>query len=274
MKAPTAVRGAPHLEGQRVDLSWRNPPATDFEGDPPLVGIRIARRERTFPLGPTDGDVVYDGPVVTRFADRVPRASTTYYYTVFAVDGAAAAHADDGSSAAVYATGRYGLADRLYRQLPAVHQRYDLPLGPPELAGLDPAIAQALDALPTGLHGRGQLYRFLQTAASPLDLMRSLAEGLRDLRDVDTARPEYLVPLAEWLGWRLDRTLPVFAQRNEVKFAPRLYRSVGTIPNLRTIITRYTKLRRRRSRTIAWSFDRTRWGLAHSFGSSRRRRAW
>src|SRR5690348_18295409 len=46
--------------------------------------------------------------------------------------------------------------------------------------------------------------------------------------------------LASWLGWEIDGTLPVYEQRNEVKFAPRLYRTVGTVDSLRRLVTRYT----------------------------------
>jgi hypothetical protein len=101
-------------------------------------------------------------------------------------------------------------------------------------------VVSALDALPSELRGQGQLWRFLYAAAAPLDLMRSLAEGFPHLHDVDLSRPEFLLPLAHWTGWELYRALPVFARRNEIKFAPHLYRDVGTVPNLRAIVQRYT----------------------------------
>lgn len=242
MKSVTGVRAVPHLQGRRIDLTWQNPPASAFDGGLSLAGTRIVRRERTFPRSPEDGEIVYDGPVASQFADRGLEPLTTYYYTIFAVDSAVSPdyYADDNSQAAALATENYNLTERLYRLLPAVHQRYDTPLGTAELAQLAPAVVSALNASPSELRSQGQLRRFLYAAAAPLDLMRSLAEGLRQLHDVDLARPEFLLSLAHWIGWELDRTLPVFAQRNEIKFAPHLYRNVGTVPNLRAIVQRYT----------------------------------
>nr|WP_241756064.1 phage tail protein [Actinomadura sp. RB99] len=99
--------------------------------------------------------------------------------------------------------------------LPAAYQRADLP-------------------------APGQLARFISAAAAPLNLARSTAEGLRALHDAESAPPDFLGPLARWLGWEPDRTLPVSAQRNEITAAPHLYRSVGTVPGLRAIVVRYT----------------------------------
>ena len=239
------LRAVPHLAGGRIDLEWQNPPAAAFPPGLTLAGVRIVRRERTFPLDQGDGDRVYDGPALTRFADIGLRPLTTYYYTIFAVDSGAGPgyHHDERSRASAFATRDYALTERLYGLLPAAYRRYDTPLSAAEvdrLARSNPAAVQALDALPPALRNRGQLRRFLSGAGAPLDFMRSFAEGLRQLHDADVVRPEFLPALASWLGWQLDSTLPVFSQRNEVKSAPRLYRSVGTVPNLRAIVTRYT----------------------------------
>jgi phage tail-like protein len=249
VKTVSELRASPHLRGRRIDLAWRNPPVAGFAGDPPQKGVRIVRRERWFPQGPDDGDPVFggrpeeQGVIVAAFSDRDLRPLTTYYYTVFTVDEAGGTHAGAASQVAAFATDDYGLARCLYELLPAVHQRLDAPLGPADLAKLArtrPAAARALEALPAELRGRGQLRRFLHASAAPLDLLRSFAEGLPDLHDVDLTRPEFLPLLADWVGWDLDGTLPVFSQRNEIRLAPRLYRRVGTVPNLRAIVTRYT----------------------------------
>ncbi|QXJ21263.1 hypothetical protein AGRA3207_002100 [Actinomadura graeca] len=217
MRTVAAVRATPHLEGGRIDLAWRNPPAAEFAGRPPLAGVRVVRRERTFPLDPDDGAVIYDGPVVDRVSDPAARPLATHYYTVFTRDAASppAYRADGASQASSYASADHGVPARLYRMLPAAHQRADLP-------------------------APGQLFRFLSAAAAPLNLARSTAEGLRALHDAETAPPGFLRPLAHWLGWDLDRTLPVSAQRNEIAAAPHLYRGVGTVPALRSIVVRYT----------------------------------
>lgn len=249
MKTVTGVQAVPHLLGCRIDLTWQNPPNSDFDRGSPLNGIRIVRRERTFPLALDDGDLVYpttqpilpqsSEPLLAQFSDNGLQPLTTYYYTIFTVDAANVSYADDNSRAAAFATQNYNLSERLYKMLSAVHQRYDA-LGATQLQPLDQATMETLAALPPNLSGKGQLWRFFYAAAAPMDLMRSFAEGLSLLQNVDWTRPEFLPLLAQWLGWELDRTLPIFAQRNEIKFAPRLYRSVGTIPNLQAIVTHYT----------------------------------
>ncbi|MEU4713973.1 phage tail protein [Micromonospora purpureochromogenes] len=239
-RAPTRARAVSRLLGRGVELSWANPPVSAFEGGF-LLGTRVVRRERTFPLDPADGDLVYPEtePVIDRFTDTGLTPLTRYYYTVFAYDGAGF-HSGEGSRASALATDDHGLAERLYRLLPAVHQREDRPLRPDEVHALDPRVQEGLRILPPDLRGTGQLRRFLVAATAPLALMRTTAEALRQLHDIDRVPPEYLSLLAAFLDWRTDRTLPVYSQRNEVRAAPQLYRSVGSIPNLRSIVTRYT----------------------------------
>jgi phage tail-like protein len=247
MRTVTEARATPQLTGGSIALSWQNPPATDFAAPNALAGLRIVRRERTYPLDANDGTVVYGqasihgGPVISQFIDKNLRPLTTYYYTIFAVDNAATPtyYADERSRAYALATADYNLAARLYNLLPGAHRRYDR-LGPEELATLPPAVVVALAKLPAALRGRGPLERFFHATAPTLDLMRSTAEGLRQLYDVDEAPARFLPQLAQWLGWEPDRTLPVASQRNEVKSAPRLYRTVGTALNLRAIVNRYT----------------------------------
>jgi len=244
-RAPVAARALPRLLGREIELSWTNPPVSAFGGDF-LLGVRVVRRERTFPLLPDDGDVVHDetGPVIDRLVDTRRTPLTRYYYTVFAYDGTDF-HAGDGSRASALATDDHGLAETLYRLLPAVHQRDDVALRPDEIRALPPAVQEGLRVLPPELRGRGQLRRFLAAATAPLALLRSTAEALPQLHDVDRVPPDFLPLLAAFLDWRTDRTLPVFAQRNEVRAAPRLYRTVGSVPNLRSIVTRYTGFKSR-----------------------------
>ncbi len=242
MKAVTDVRAVPHISGYGIDLRWRNPPGES--GEPPLAGLRILRRERTFPLDAQDGQQVYDGPAIMSFRDRGLKPLVTYYYTVFAYDNSTPRRytADDHSRAAALATADYNLVERLYNLLPAAHRRADL-LGPAErdeLARLSPGVLEELAALPASLRERGPLRRFFQAAAAPLNTMRSTAEGLRHLYDLNAAPSNFLLPLAHWIGWELDRTQPVYAQRNEIKFAPPLYRQTGTVPTLRALVSRYS----------------------------------
>ena len=253
MKTVTGATARSSLDAGVIDLTWQNPPASDFAGGPPLAGIRIERRERSYPLQPGEGDCVYDGDVVSAFSDRGLRPLTTYYYTIFASDqanpggcgnvNASGYYMGPGSSASAFATMDYGLAERLYRLLPAVHQRYDAPLGPLEIAQLsaeNAAAAEAFESLPADLRSKGQLWRFFRASVASLDLMRSFAEGLPFLHDAALARPEFLPLLAQWLGWVPDTTMPVFSQRTEIHLAPPLFRTVGTVGNLRQIVNRYT----------------------------------
>lgn len=238
-RAATGARAVSDPLGRAVRLSWVNAPVSAFGGGF-LIGTRVVRRERSHPTGPDDGVVVLPGDTVTEsLVDHGLTPGTRYYYTVFAWDGTAY-HAADGSSAAALATDDHGLAERLFGMLPAVHQRDDAPLRADEIAALAPAIQESLRSLPPELRGRGQLRRFMTAIAAPLALARSTAEALRDLHDIDRVPPEYLPLLAAFIDWRTDRTLPVYAQRNEVRAAPALYRTVGTVPNLRGLVTRYT----------------------------------
>jgi hypothetical protein len=257
----TTLRAIPSLRGSRIELTWRNPPTDALGGGWKLAGIRILRRERTYPRPaenpatmPADGTLVYPspsaayGPVITSFSDIGLEPLTTYYYSVYAVFEDIALSttrrflADVQSNAAGFATKDYHLADRLYGLLPAVHQRLDRPLTAAEvdrLRMMNPDAALALNALPPLERERGQLRRFVGSVGTSVDLMRSLAEGLRQLHDTDIARADFLPAAASWLGWEPDRTIPVFEQRNEIKFAPYRYRTVGTVPNIRSIVTRY-----------------------------------
>lgn len=240
MRTVQDVRATPSLESGRIDLTWRNPPASDFGGPENFVKVQVVRRSRTFPRDANDGTTIYDGPIVTQVRDEGLPPLTTYYYTVYAVDDAATPHryADDGSQASAFSAADYDLTERLYRLLPGVHQIRDV-LGPAELAALPPATIAALDALPPPLRRQGPLRRFFHAAAAPLDLMRSTAEQLPELHDPDQTPPRYLAALAGWLDWPLDRTLELHRQRNEVKAAPFLHREAGAPPSVRGLVTRY-----------------------------------
>jgi phage tail-like protein len=239
MKTVRQVLAVPDLRGQRINLVWQNPPASDFSITRPLQGIRILRRERTFPMDENDGLVVYDGQPIDQFSDEGLAPLTTYYYTIFTFDNEPAFFSDTGANVAAFSTADYSLAERLYSMLPATHQRSDI-LSQAEISQMDAATLNSLQALPAGLGSRGPLRRFFATTFSAIDLMRSLAEGLRQQHDLDRALPEFIPLAGDWLGWNMDFSQPLYEQRNEVKAAPRLYRSVGTVPNLVALVNRYT----------------------------------
>ena len=54
-------------------------------------------------------------------------------------------------------------------------------------------------------------------AGAQLDHLYSLARTALDLHDVDRVDGQLLPLLAQWLGWRTDRRMPVLAQRREIR---------------------------------------------------------
>ncbi len=236
----SAVTAEPLLRGNAAIVHWQNPPAADFPAATPFVAVRLVRRERLFPRDADDGETVYQGDIVSEVVDDTLQPLTTYYYKVFTLDTGANFRSDDSSTAAVYATADYGLSERLYQLLPAVYLRDDQPLGAAEITMLPPLVQERLAGLSADLRERGQLRRFLAALLRPFDLVRSFAEGLPQLRDIDRMRPQFLPAAAQSIGWELDQTLSVSRQRNEVRFAPQFYRRTGTAPSLWELVNRYT----------------------------------
>jgi phage tail-like protein len=140
-----------------------------------------------------------------------------YYYTLFIGDEPLV---KPFSRASAMATQCYGFADRLYRLLPEVHRTYDEPS-------------------PSG-RGQGPLRKFLEIFGAALDYYRSRAEDLRGRHDVLQAPADLLPHLAQWIGWDLDLTQDEISQRMEILFAPELYRTVGTLPNIQALVNRVT----------------------------------
>ncbi len=145
-----------------------------------------------------------------------------YYYSLFephpAEAGVFITHRPWRVSA--MATGRYGLESRLYEMLPAVHKQYDEPSpNHPE---------------------EGQLRTFLRIFGAASDQLRSLEEGLALRHDIMRAPPSALIRMARWIGWEPDLTLDEYARRRDILMAPEVFRSVGTLPNIRALVNRVT----------------------------------
>jgi phage tail-like protein len=154
---------------------------------------------------------------------------TTYYYQLWSP--AFAAHTDPWPYRATATPGdAFGLNRRLYDALPAVYKRHDVVSRTP---------SPGAETVPEASPAAGQLRRFIDPFGAALDALRGSAENLRTLRNVDGVDHRYLPLLARWLGWRLsyDDVIPI--QRNEIKSASRLYRTVGTVPGIRAIVGRY-----------------------------------
>jgi hypothetical protein len=213
-----------HFSGNRIDLTWSNPDPAQFPG------IRVVRREGAYPTGPQDGVLVLDATGATAAADRGLRAETVYYYALYPYSGSPPQYDDDPHNrVSAMATGQYGFAARMYQLLPSIYRRYDAQQLPPPGSGVAP---QDLS--------RGVLERYLDLPGGQLDQFFSLARAALELHDVNTLEGVLLPLLAQWIGWRTDYALPVDAQRNEIRFAPQLYRTTGTITALDATVDRIT----------------------------------
>jgi hypothetical protein len=71
-------------------------------------------------------------------------------------------------------------------------------------------------------------------------MLQAMVAAMRDLRSPRQVDSRLLPALAHLLGWRLKGYLNEDDQRNEILFAPQVYRSVGTLPNLAAMVNRLT----------------------------------
>jgi phage tail-like protein len=157
-----------------------------------------------------------------RVSDLGAALEETAYYRLFTADPSDPGRwvTERGWTGRATPTARYGFPDRLYGLLPSLHQYYDEPT--PED------------------RNRGQLRRFLQVLGVGLDHLRSEGESLRTRHDLTDARDDFLPSLGAWIGWSTDRTAPLPSQRSEIRMAPDVYDTVGTIPNIVALATRAT----------------------------------
>jgi hypothetical protein len=229
-----AITAAACPEGNRIALSWTNPDPAGFPG------IRVVRREKTFPVSPQDGVIVAqgtelatgfnaDGEALYSIIDSNLQGETHYYYTLFPYLGAPPVFAFDYHNRCVaMATQAYGFGARMFDQLPRIYHRYDtvLPADPAEV--------------PAELGQAGQLRRFLEVPGSMLDLLYSHAGAALDLHNTDRMDGRLLPLPAQWIAWQIDYRLEIDAQRNEIRNAPHLYKTVGLIPTVEATVKRLT----------------------------------
>ena len=85
-------------EGGHIVLTWKNPT------DPDFAGVKIVKKTTGFPIGPNDGEMVYDGADVSATDMKVTNG-VTYYYSAFSYDAfknyASGAIASETSSGAL-----------------------------------------------------------------------------------------------------------------------------------------------------------------------------
>ncbi|MBI4670722.1 MAG: hypothetical protein HY741_03510 [Chloroflexi bacterium] len=115
----------------------------------------------------------------------------------------------------------YALNRTLYEMLPTIYRRHDVTARVP---------TPGAEAVPEAANRSGQLRRFLDPFGASLDAMRSAAENLRGLHDLDNVDARFLPLMAGWIGWDLNFDASIPLQRHEIKYAPALYRINGTIP--------------------------------------------
>src|SRR5262245_11605097 len=229
----------PHPSGNRIDLSWVHPNPTQFPG------VRVVRRERSHPLSPTptssqQGVVVAEtnpgSPSQSQIQVRADgsytatdsglRGETVYYYALFAYAGNPPTYNIDRHNRAVaMATAPYNIAGQMTELLPALYHRYD---------------SVITNAIPVALADRekGQLRRFLDLPGGELDLLYSFASAIRNLHDLEKVDSRLLILLAQWIGWQIDHRLETDVQRNDIRNAPHLYKSIGLIPTVEATVKR------------------------------------
>lgn len=205
-------RGSQSMDGQRQDTVVDSA-SVAVDGIP----VEILRRTRRTTFRP-------DGTPQSRFEQildvggsatgLLPRV--TYYYECVPATGL-----PDVMRAIATPTDLYGSGRALYEALPAIFRRHDVVAASPH---------QAIGAIPEASPVNGQLRRFLDVFGAGLDHLRSRAEGLRNLHDVDEVDARALPHLASWLGWDLTESDTIPTQRHEIRYAARLYRITGTLP--------------------------------------------
>jgi hypothetical protein len=213
-----------HSDGNRIDLSWTNPDPVAFPG------VRVVRRERTHPLAPDDGVVVADGIGLLSVADLGLKGETVYYYNLFPFHGNTPQYeGDPHNRASALATAPYDFAGQMYALLPAVYHRYDEAQGPTSETGVAPAD-----------RSKGQLRRFLDLPGTQFDRIYSFARAALSFQNLDRVEGSLLPLLAQWIGWQTDYGLEIGSQRNEIRFAPQIYQTIGSIPTVGATVKRIT----------------------------------
>lgn len=182
----------------------------------------------------------YDGELAAftstdHYHDNGLRSEVIYYYTFFTFyiegENSGACRLDHqcnrNSRISAMATAKYGSAEALYRLLPAIYMRYDT-------ARAKPASVSPAD------ESKGELQRFLDIFGEQFDLIRSYGAGVRQFFDLDRCDGALLQLLAQWIGWQTNLTLDLNSQRNEIRRAPEVYKTVGIAANLRALVNRLT----------------------------------
>lgn len=195
--------------GNRIDLSWSNPDPANFPT------VRVVRRSGSYPRGPSDGTAVAAGTDRATVTDLGLHGGRVCYYALFPFKTTVPGDPPDpGNLISATPVEPYGFAARIYGLLPAIYRRYDAE--------------------------HEQLRRFLDLPGGELDRLYSQAASALDLADPELTDGRLLPLLAQWIGWTTDYTLPVSAQRAEIRAAPARYRRTGTPAAAEMTVARIT----------------------------------
>jgi hypothetical protein len=160
--------------------------------------------------------------------DRNLKGEVVYYYTLFPYsreEGQPSDKLERRNRASAMASAPYGMADQMYGLLPRIYHRYDTGLPRPE--GVEEKERH-----------KGQLRRFLDLPGEQLDQLYSFCRAMLDLKTLDRVDGNLLPLLADWIGWQPDFRREIDTQRNEVRYAPHLYRTIGAIPAVEATVKR------------------------------------
>lgn len=167
-----------------------------------------------------------------RVSDMGLASGRVLYYTLFPYSGTDAQNLKydftQTNRVTCFATDSTDYAERMYNQLPVIYHRYDtrVPLaGQADKAGMDEADRQ-----------KGQLRRFLDITGSHFDQLHSFTSAALNLHDMNRVDGNLLPLLGRWIGWNRFFSTEVSGQRNEVRYAPELFQTIGQIPTIETIV--------------------------------------
>jgi len=245
----TAITATPHPLGNRIDFMWLNAKPHQYPG------VRVVRRESTYPVSPDDGMLVAevmvsvvdgklsavnvtegevectvneDGAVFHHTFDTGLRGEEVYYYTFFPYVGDPPDYQfDSRNRISVRATSSYNMARQMYDLLPLIYHRYDTVLPKETPPGMPAEDGQ-----------KGQLRRFLDITGGQLDRFYSFARSTPDLYNIDRVEGSLLPLLARWIGWETNYTREIESQRSEIRGAPDVFKTIGLIPTVEATVQR------------------------------------
>ncbi len=218
-----------------------------YQGEPrDRVLVRRIQEESVWPA--TGG-----GPRPLRLTVRIiDRQDLTpgmvYYYTAFVGPGYSGPGYVFSSQTQASALATDGYGHSLFDALPLVHKQFDI-------ATPEPATVGRTDA------NKGQLQRFLEVFEAHADMLHGFTDGLRDVHNPRRVDSRLLPPLAQMLGWQFKSQGNEDRQRTELRFAPEIYNTVGTVNNIAAIINLLTGWKtevKEFARNVLTSVDTTR----------------